>query len=360
MLEPVHRPLAGIRVVDFSTLIPGPIATLLLAEAGATVIKIERKGDGDDLRGFAPRLGGDSWQFAMLNRGKQSLFLDLKAPADRDTALALIDGADIVVEQFRPGVMARLGLGYEAVAERNPRIIYCSITGYGQSGVRAQKAGHDINYLAETGVLSLVADAAGRPMLPPVAMADLGGGTYPALLNILLALIERGASGRGRHLDIAMADNVFPLLSWALAETAAGAPPQPSQSLITGASPRYAIYPTRDGQHIAAAPLEDKFWRTFCALVGIAEDADTEAVGAAMRARDAAEWLAVFARHDVCCSLVRSVEEAMADPDFAARGVFDHIVGSPAGEVPALPTPLVAAFRDPEASRPMPVRTSTP
>src|SRR6187402_93024 len=193
-------PLAGIRVVDFTTLIPGPFASLILSEAGADVIKVERTG-GDDLRAYGPYTDGASIPFALLNRGKSSRALDLKQAADRAAALALVDQADVLIEQFRPGVMARLGLGYDALAARNPRLIYCSITGYGQTGVRAATAAHDINILADTGMLSLVAGADGLPALPPVPIADLAGGTYPAVINILLALRRRDQTGLGCRLD---------------------------------------------------------------------------------------------------------------------------------------------------------------
>jgi alpha-methylacyl-CoA racemase len=204
------QPLAGIKVIDFSTLLPGPLASLILAEAGAAVVKVERQGDGDELRGYEPRFGAASVGFALLNRGKRSVALDLKANGARERLLPLLRAADVLIEQFRPGVMDRLGLGYAALATINPRLIYCSITGYGQQGPKAQMAGHDLNYLAETGLLHFAAGADGAPVVPPTLIADIAGGSYPAVLNILLALRARDASGRGCHLDIAMTDHLFP------------------------------------------------------------------------------------------------------------------------------------------------------
>jgi alpha-methylacyl-CoA racemase len=196
------RPLAGIKVVDFSTLLPGPLASLILAEGGAEVIKVERPDPGDELRSYEPRFGQASAGFALLNRGKRSIALDLKASGARERFMPLLRSADVLIEQFRPGVMDRLGLGYATLAAVNPRLIYCSITGYGQSGPKSQVAAHDLNYLAETGVLHLAAGADGAPMVPPALIADIAGGSYPAALNILLALRARDASGRGCHLDM--------------------------------------------------------------------------------------------------------------------------------------------------------------
>ena len=221
------RPLDGVRVVDFSTLLPGPLATLILAEAGAEVVKIERPGRGDELRDYAPRLGAASVGFALLNRGKRSLALDLKDPAALAQLQPLLAGAQVLVEQFRPGVMDRLGLGYAALRELNPRIVYCSISGYGQSGPKAGVAGHDLNYLADTGLLALGGGPAGPPALPPGLIADIGGGALPAVINILLALRAAAATGQGCHLDVAMTDHLFAWQWWALGLLATGRAPRP-------------------------------------------------------------------------------------------------------------------------------------
>lgn len=348
------RPLQGLKVLDFSTLLPGPMASLMLVEAGAEVIKIERPGRGDEMRSYVPRFGSLSANFAILNRGKQVLALDLKNPEDRAKAKALAREADIVIEQFRPGVMARLGLSYEELASANPRLIYCSITGYGQTGPKVQVAAHDMNYLAEAGLLSLVVDGNGKPNMPHTPIADIGGGAYPAVINILLALAERQITGKGRYLDVSMSDNIFPFMYWALANTAQGEPPKPSGELITGGSPRYGIYRTKDGRWLAAAPIESQFWTRFCTLMGLEETADSAAVASAISKRTAAEWDSTFEGEDVCCTIVASVEEAIKDPQFAARNVFSRTVESDGKSMPALPLPLVPAFRDPVAVRPAP------
>ncbi|MCC6531978.1 MAG: CoA transferase [Burkholderiales bacterium] len=359
-----RQPLAGIRVLDFSTLLPGPLATLLLAEAGAEVIKIERPGRGDEMRSYVPKLGSDSVNFALLNRGKRSLAIDLKAPDALARLRPLLETADIVVEQFRPGVMDRLGLGYEALSAINARIIYCAITGWGQHGPKADVAAHDLNYVAETGMLGLAAGADGAPVVPAALVADIAGGTYPGVINILLALRQRDVTGRGCKLDIAMADNLFAFLYWAIGNgLAAGAWPRPGGELVSGGSPRYNVYRTADGRFVAAAPLEQKFWESFCSLIGLdaayRDDAGREAatrseVARIIASRDAHHWEQCFAGQDVCCTLVRTVEEALRDPHFAARGLFAWRLVSAAGAISALPVPIAAPFRSSDVEAPYP------
>lgn len=352
------RPLDNLLVLDFSTLLPGPMATLLLAEAGAEVIKIERPGTGDDMRGYAPRWGRDGASFALLNRGKKSLAVDLKTGDGRARLAPLIARADVIVEQFRPGVMQRLGLDHETVSAINPGIIYCSITGYGQTGPKAMAAGHDLNYIGDAGMLGLSMGTPESPVIPPALIADIAGGAYPAVMNILLALETRRRTGRGARLDVAMADNVFPFLFWGLGQgLAAGSWPGNGADLFTGGGPRYRLYPTRDGRMVAAAPLEQKFWETFCDLIGLDEahrDDARDPAGAAaavariIASRDAAHWRAVFDGRDCCATIVATLEEAVADPHFQARGLFSRQLANEEGAaMPALPVPIDAAFRDP-------------
>jgi alpha-methylacyl-CoA racemase len=359
-------PLQGVRVLDFTTLIPGPLATLMLAEAGADVVKVERK-EGDPARHNEPRLDGESVQFAMLNRGKRSVVADLKQEADRACIADLSAQADVLIEQFRPGVMDRLGLGYATLAERNPRLIYCSLTGFGQDGPDAHRAGHDLTYLARSGLLALGDDGTGKPGLPPGLIADIGGGSYPAVTAILMALLERARTGVGRHLDIAMTEATFTWMARALASVAAeGAAPPPGGGRHTGGSPRYGVWLTADGRALATAPLEQKFWDTFCAVIGLPAplrhpDADAATVRAEIAARIAgqtgAEWMARFEGQDACVELVQDAAAAMADPHFTARGVFLRraVLGS-GRAVPALPVPGFAIPED----RPAPALGSLP
>ncbi len=349
------RPLHDIRVLDFSTLLPGPFATLMLAEAGAQVIKIERPGSGDEMRSYVPKLGADSTNFHLLNAGKESIAIDLKAKDAFDRLRPLISRADIVVEQFRPGVMDRLGFGYEALRLLNPRLIYCAITGWGQSGPKSTIAAHDLNYMAEAGLLGLSRGSNGAPVVPPVLVADLAGGAFPAVVNILLALRRRDQSGEGAYLDIAMGENLLPLAYWGLGNGfATGDWPNGGDALVTGGSPRYQIYRTADDRYIAAAPIEDRFWTNFCELIGLpaeqrSPDADAEtvkrAVAAIIAGRSSDAWQASFAGRDVCCSVVASLEEAVADPHFAARGSFARKIVAGARSLPALSGPVAACFR---------------
>jgi crotonobetainyl-CoA:carnitine CoA-transferase CaiB-like acyl-CoA transferase len=359
------QPLKGVRVLDFSTLLPGPLATLILAEAGAEVIKIERPGRGDEMRSYEPKFGTDSVNFALLNRGKRSIAIDLKHSGAVDELKPLLETTDVVVEQFRPGVMDRLGLGYDALRLINPRIIYCAITGYGQYGPRADVAAHDLNYVAESGMLSLTTGSDGAPVLPAALVADIGGGTYPAVINILLALRERDRTGVGCKLDIAMADNLFTLLYWGLGNgLAAGQWPTPGGELVTGGSPRYNIYRTRDDQFLAAAPLEQKFWDNFCSLLDVPsalrdDQADPKATRAAVaervRARTSDELRSLFDGHDVCCAIVTSVQNALADPHFSARGVFSRELAAGTQTITALPVPVAEPFRSTERGSTYPV-----
>jgi alpha-methylacyl-CoA racemase len=353
-------PLEGIRVLDFSTLLPGPLATLLLAEAGAHVTKIERPQRGDEMRSYAPEFGANSVNFALLNRGKESVEFDLKSPKAREVLRPLIECADVLVEQFRPGVMERLGLGYGELYEVNPRLIYCSITGYGKEGPRAGVAAHDLNYVAEAGLLGLTTGADGSPTIPQALLADIGGGAYPAVINILLGLLQRERTGEGAHLDISMSDNIFTFLYWALGNgMGAGDWPKPGGELVTGGSPRYNIYRTADGRYVAAAPLEERFWQNFCDLLDLEDklrddSKDPEATIAAVAERialhPASHWQERFEGHDVCCSVVRSVREAMEDEHFNSRGLFDRVVesGTDGRDIPALPVPVMPEFRRPE------------
>jgi alpha-methylacyl-CoA racemase len=349
-------PLDGIRVLDFSTLLPGPLATLLLAEAGAEVLKIERP-DGEEMRHYRPRWCGDSINFALLNRGKKSLAVDLKQPENRDKILQLVATSDVVVEQFRPGVMQRLGLGYDAMQRINPKIIYCSITGYGQNGPRSDRAGHDLNYLSDTGLLALSCGTYGHRVVPPALIGDIAGGAYPAVMNIMFALRQRELTGKGALLDIGMADNLFVFMYWAMGNgLCADMWPANGAELVTGGSPRYQLYDTKDAAIIAAAPLEQKFWIVFTSAIGLeAEFVDDTRDSAAtiqrvreiIADRTAAEWRPVFEAADCCCSIVQDVRSALRDPHFSSRGLFSHMLASvEGGMVPALPVPVLPAFRD--------------
>ena len=350
-------PLEGIRIVDFSTLLPGPLATLMLTDAGAAVVKIESPNGGDGARAHLPQDGDESLHFAQLNRGKKSVVLDLKSAEGKAAALRLIAQADVVVEQFRPGVMKRLGLDYAAARSVKADIIYCSITGYGQSGPMAQAPGHDLNYLARAGLLSLSCGEDGHPVLPSAAIADIGGGTLPAVINILLALLRRQQSGEGCHIDVSMTDNTLSWMPRALGAASRGlAVPRISEGRHIAGGPRYGIYITADRKALAVAALEPQFWTRFCELIGLPPGqrddsvnphAVRDAVTALIASRNCAWWVERFKGEDVCVDVVQDLAAALQDPHFLARGVWERQLRLHNGRMlAALPLPLAPEFSD--------------
>ncbi|MGW3278805.1 CaiB/BaiF CoA transferase family protein [Nocardia rhamnosiphila] len=364
-------PLAGVKVLDLSTLLPGPLATLMLVDAGADVVKLERPGRGDEMRTYEPKFGEASANYAVLNRGKRAYGVDFKDPAQRDRVLELAAEADVVVEQFRPGVADRLGLGYDAIAAINPRVVYCSITGYGPSGPLAPRAGHDLNYLAESGLLGVVTDSTGRPSLPVSVLADISAGTYPAVVNILLGLRQAERTGKGSHLQVSMAHNLQVLAyGYIAAHQAGGAWPRPGAEQLTGGSPRYHIYPTSDGRHVACAALEQKFWDRLVELVGLdekfhddagQEPAVTAALGEVFVRQPAAYWRELFDGEDVCTAVVatwdEAVESALVDTDAPERVSRP---GAPGESFATLASPLDPALRRAGGTLPYPALASLP
>lgn len=344
MTEPASQrgPLAGLRVLDLTRLLPGPMATMHLADLGAEVVKIEDTGVGDYARtmGAGAGPGTDSLFFRMVNRNKKSLRLDLKQAAGVDAFLRLARDADVIVESFRPGVVEKLGIGYGTVSALNPRIVYCAITGYGQTGPWAEHAGHDINYLATAGLLDQIGTAGGAPAIPNLQIGDLLGGTLTSLVGLLAAVIGAKASGRGSHVDIAMTDgvlahNLFPLV----AMLAHGAPVPRGADLLTGGVPCYGVYRTVDDRHLAVGALEPKFWQALCAAIGRDDLAPfglatgskghqvREELAAVLAARPLADWAPVFAAADCCVTPVLRIDEALGHPQVASRGMAVQVGG---------------------------------
>ena len=356
MKEVLKGSLEGIKVIDFSTLLPGPLASLFLSETGAEVIKIEKPGVGDEIRLSNPQWGEQSVSFSLLNRGKKSLSLDLKDPKNLKILIPILKEADIIIEQFRPGVMKRLGLDYESIKKINQDIIYVSITGYGQYGPKSMVAGHDLNYIGNAGLLSISMGRENDTVVPPALVADIAGGSYPAVINILLALRKRDLNKEGSYIDLSMTENLFPFMFWGLGSGFAHNKwPGNSDGVLSGGSPRYNIYKTSDGNYVAAAPLEDRFWNKFCEAIELPKkfikmQNDQEKVIEEIRKiigqKEKNYWLDVFNKADCCCSIVKSIEEAINDNHFKVRKIFENkIINNLGEEIPALPIPVDMQFR---------------
>jgi alpha-methylacyl-CoA racemase len=325
--------LDDVRILDLTRLLPGGFCTLLLADFGADVIKVEDTDGGDYLRWIPPMAGEFSAMFHALNRNKRSISLNLKTGVGREAFLRLAGTADVVVESFRPGVLTRLGIDYQALRQRNPRLVLCSITGYGQDGPYRDRAGHDLNYAALAGVLSLSAGDRDHPAMPGLQVGDLGAGALHAALAITTALHQRERTGEGQHCDIAMLDG---LISWmgvhAAGYFATGEVPGPGTLLLNGSTPCYRIYPCKDG-HLSLGALEPKFWTNFVTAIGLAHLSasglvkDDEAlrvaseIEAVLIQRTRAEWVAAFAGRDVCCEPLLRLDEVFADAQVMHRGM---------------------------------------
>ena len=343
------RPLTDVRVLDLSRLLPGPFATLVLADLGATVDKIEDTGGGDYLRHMPPMLGGQSAAFQLLNRGKRSAVLDLKKPEGREACKRLVASYDVLFDQFRPGVLSRLGLGHEELRKHNERLIICCLTGYGQTGPLAHRAGHDLNYLARSGILSAQGPEGGPPQVPGVQLADISGGMW-CVIGILAALAERARTGKGTVLDIAMTDGVLGFASTAVAAALAGVAPRAGDDALTGGIAPYNTYLSKDGHAMTLASLEPKFWMAFCAGVGLEARMDAlipgphqqelkARVGAIFGSKTREEWVAFAAAHDCCLEPVLDAGSIAEDPLILARRlVFD--IPTPRGPLPQFRTPV--------------------
>ncbi len=326
------RALAGLRVLDLTRLLPGGFCTLVLADLGADVLKIEEPGRGDYLRAFPPLGHTQSVLFTALNRGKRSLTLNLKSERGRELLLALACRADVLVESFRPGVLARLGLEYAALRDANPRLVVCSISGFGQRGPLSGRVGHDLNYLGYAGALPQLAPREGPPLVPGVQLADIGGGAMPAAIAILAALLARERGAKGQYIDIAMTDGVLHWMALLAAEQwATGAAPRSGHGPISGGYACYSVYAAADGRALTVAAVEPQFWANLCRLLDRAEYIGQQyapwpaqqaifgdlAALFATRTRD--EWLELFGDAEVCVGPALDLPEAL---ELHARRAF--------------------------------------
>jgi crotonobetainyl-CoA:carnitine CoA-transferase CaiB-like acyl-CoA transferase len=350
-------PLAGLKVLDLSRLLPGPYATLVLADLGATVDKVEEPDGGDYIRQMPPLRDDESALFFGLNRNKRSITLNLKTPQGRDALKRLARGYDVLVESFRPGVMDKLGLGEAALRADNPRLIYCAISGYGQTGPDRLKAGHDLNYVARAGLLGYGGEAGGAPAFPGVQMGDIGGGSLFALVGILAALHERERTGKGRLVDVSMTDGAVAFLHMHLASrlfmgTEAG-PLQRGTEALNGGYACYGLYRTADDRWLAVGALEPKFFSGVCQRLermDLMEDAYAPGeAGARVKAEltrifaehPLAYWQERFAGSDLCIEAVAEGDDVLHDAQLRARGLFVEAEDARLGrKVTHLLTPL--------------------
>lgn len=353
-------PLAGIRVLDLSRLLPGPYATLVLADLGAQVDKIEDTAGGDYLRVMPPQVtGGEGTEatssiFLALNRNKRSAVIDLKKPEAKAAFLRLVTTYDVVLETFRPGVLDRLGLSHASLLEANPRLVICAISGYGQTGPLAQRAGHDLNYIARGGVLGQQGPTDRPPALPGFQLADVSGALY-AVIGIMGALLERARTNKGSVVDVAMIETAMPFAIAGFGLLFGQQPPVRGNEALSGGIAPYQTYATKDGRAMALASLEPKFWMQFCAGIGREVDMSDLMPGehqdtlkahlaGVFAAKTQAEWVQFATERDCCLEPILSPEEAMRDPHLAFRKMFFSLA-SPWGPIPQMRTPLTATDR---------------
>lgn len=322
------KPLTGLKVLDFSTLLPGPYATMMLADLGAEVVRVESPTRDDLVRSMAPQIDGQSAAFRYLNRGKRSIALDLKHPDAKAVIHQLIAEYDIVVEQFRPGVMKRLGLDYEALTAVKPDLIYCSVTGYGQTGEYANRAGHDINFLALSGVASHMGRADAGPAPLGIQVADVAAGSHPAVVSILAAVIQRDRTGEGAELDISMADNSFALQALLGPGALNGHDVPEAESHFLNGAGFYDFYQTRDGRYMAIGGLEPHFKARLINTLDAPEmhEMKDAALKAALTeiflSEDFDHWSELFRDIDACVEPVLNVAEAAQHLAFTSRDLI--------------------------------------
>lgn len=349
----MNGPLASLKILDFSTLLPGPFASLLLADMGAEVLRVESPTRMDLVRVLPPHVDGTSASHAYLNRNKRCIALDLKQAEAVEVVKQLVQEYDIVLEQFRPGVMDKLGVGYEALKAINPKLIYVSITGYGQTGPLRDRAGHDINYLALAGVASYTGRRESGPLPLGVQLADIGGGSLHGVMGLLAAVIHRQQTGEGQQVDVSMTDCAFSLHGMAGAGyLAAGVEPEMESLALNGGS-FYDYYRTRDGRWFSVGSLEPQFMQQFCAAIGRPELAarglspkpeDQRAlkreIAIEFEKHDFSEWQERFAALDACVEPMLSLSEAVEHPQLRERGVVTQVPNGKGGEQRQMACPI--------------------
>ncbi|GER66579.1 CoA transferase [Weizmannia acidilactici] len=325
---------------------------MILADFGAEVIKIEAPGAGDYARHFEPKLDENSTMFHSLNRNKKSIVLDLKSEEGKKEFLKMAETADVVVESFRPGVMKRLGLDYETLKKANPGLVYCAITGYGQTGPYAQMPGHDINYISYAGLLNLMGEKGGKPVVPAVQIADIGGGAYPAVVGILLALLEREKSGKGQFVDISMMDGVLSFMQATLPNyLMKKIDAKRGKQMLSGALACYGVYETKDGRWLAVGALEPKFWANFCNGImrpdliplqnePIVQEKLKREIETIILQKSLSEWMEIFKDTEACVTPVLDFSEMEHHQQVVARKMIQTVPVENVGEVKQIGIPI--------------------
>ncbi len=340
-------------MLDLSRLLPGPYSSLLLADLGMEVLKIEDLEMGDYLRKMGPARKEDSAYFLAVNRNKKSMTLNLKVKEGREIFFKLIAIYDVILECFRPGVIDRLGIGYEELKKRNPGVILCSLSGYGQDGPYRERSGHDINYMGLGGLLDLTGEKEKVPVVPGVQMADLGAGGMMSAIAILAAIIHRGKTGEGQHLDVAMLDGV---ISWLSIPAGGyfmdGELPKRGEMQLTGRYACYHVYETKDGRYVSLGALEPKFWRNFCETIARRDLIDKQYVGGEerdrlieevqkkLRTKTQKEWVEIFENADACFEPILNLEEVFHHPHVLHRQMVSEIEHSVEGKVRVVGNPI--------------------
>jgi alpha-methylacyl-CoA racemase len=366
--DSVTGPLKGVRILDLTRLYPGPMGTMMLADMGADVIKIEDINAPDYMRFYPPYIQGESAGFLAVNRSKRSLVLNLKTKKGTDIFFNLLQTADIVIEQFRPGVLDKIGIGYDAARKKKIDIIYVSLTGYGQSGPYAEDAGHDINFIGYSGILASTGSVKTGPVIPGPQLGDVAGGAYMAIIACLSALWAKEKTGQGQRVDVSMMDGVLPLMTLQMAHYQAtkisfvpGEPP------LSGGLACYGTYKCADGRYVALGILEDKFWKSFCEMAGrtdwisrffaMGEDAEKlrAEITTLFRGKTRDEWIAATAELDICLTPVLEISEIEADPHVQARQMICEQIHPVCGNIKGIGVPLKFSATQAIPSGPSPV-----
>ncbi len=341
------KPLDRMKVLDFTQMLPGPFGTMILADLGADVIKVENTESPDIMRFLPPIVDGVSALHAHINRGKKSLGINLKKPEAKDIIYRLVEQYDVVIEQFRPGVMEKLSIGYKCLKRINPSLIYCALSGYGQTGPYASRAGHDINYMALSGVDSISGRRETGPVLGGIQVADIGSGAKNIVIGVLSAYIARKETGRGDCIDVSITDGVFAMSLFATAGYLSGGPEPRREDILSGGM-LYDYYTTSDGGYLSVGPIEQKFFAEFCegigcgdiARTGIINSAHKERVASIIASKPLSHWEKVFESRDACVEPVYSISEALSNPPLSERDMVVSVRREEGGTVRQIGNPI--------------------